>query len=87
MGGCAALFCNRFYSKYFLDIGNTNVKSFLTSKFSNVPADHILNYHQLYWKILKRFVILRLHIYQRKNTMLSKRKYDSKSMAMHNIFS
>lgn len=33
----------RYYSKYFVDIGNINVKSFLVAKFNDVPAHHILN--------------------------------------------
>lgn len=75
-----------YYSKYFLNIENTNIKAFLTAKFKEVPADHILNCHNLYSKIVRRFIVLRLHIHQRKYTF-NKGRYDSKSMAMHTIFS
>lgn len=77
----------RYYSKYFSIIGNTNIKAFLTNKFNDVPANHILKCHQLYSKIVKRFVIFRLHIYNKKTKSNARPRYDSKSMAMHAIFS
>lgn len=74
----------RHYSKYF-DTENIDWRSFLIYKFGMVPADHIMNCHQLFLKIIKRFAVFRLRIMRKKdiNNNGSNKRYDSKSMAAH----
>ena len=56
----------RYYSKYF-NIENINWKDYLIFSFSQIAADHIINCHQLFFKIIKRFVVFRLRIINKKN--------------------
>lgn len=75
----------RHYSKYF-DTKNINWKNYLIFKFSQVPADHIRNCHELFLKIIKRFVIFRLRILNKKDIDINCKRYDSRSMAMHTLY-
>ncbi|KAL0101832.1 hypothetical protein PUN28_019166 [Cardiocondyla obscurior] len=74
----------RHYSKYF-KTKNLDWKTFLITKFSSVPAEHIANCHQLFLKIIKRFITFRLRIINKKNGNNCKR-YESKSIAVHTFF-
>lgn len=74
----------RHYSKYF-DTKNINWKNYLIFKFSRVPSDHIKNCHELFLKIIKRFVIFRLRILNKKDIDINCKRYDSRSMAMHTL--
>jgi len=64
---------------------NIYLKLFLIDKCKNIKAKHILFYHNLFFKIIKRFIIFRLKIFDKDKTNL-KKIYDSKSMAMHFAF-
>lgn len=76
----------RYYSHFFNDFQNINWTLFLSTEFSKViNANHIFNCHNLYFKIIKRFVTFRLKIHNKKNT-IRKKHYNSKSMAMHALF-
>lgn len=74
----------RHYLNYF-STKNINWTDFLINKFSKVSAKHITNCHQLFSKIIRRFVIFRLRIMNKKSIKNTKR-YDSKSIAVHTIF-
>lgn len=55
----------RYYSKYFKHMQNIDLKTFLIYQFSTIKANHILNCHQLYNKIIRRFAVFRLRIYKK----------------------
>lgn len=73
----------RYYSKYFNKMQNVSQKLFLISKCNEIKANHIFDCHSLHEKIITRFIVFRLKIFNKKNVAKSK-KFDSKSMAMHN---
>lgn len=75
----------RHYSKYF-DANQIDWKNFLISKFSLVPAEHIMNCHHLFLHIIKRFVVFRLRTIKKKDDNNYCKRYDSKSMAVHTFF-
>lgn len=56
----------RYYCKFLNDFQNINWTLFLSKQFAKVNADHILNCHNLYFKIRKRFATFRLKIYNKK---------------------
>jgi len=56
----------RYYCNFFNNTQNINWTSFLSVQFAKVDADHILNCHNLYLKIIRRFVVFRLKIYNKK---------------------
>lgn len=76
----------RHYSKYFSQMKNVDLKSFLIQKCQGINAEHILPCHDLYSKIMKRFIVFRLKIFNKKKCNNLCKIYDSKSMAMHSVF-
>lgn len=77
----------RHYSFYFQVMYNVNLHKFLVNEFNSVPADHILNCHNLRQKLYKKFATFRLKIQNKRKKLLPTRKYyDSKSMSMHYSF-
>lgn len=48
----------RYYCNFFNNTQNINWTSFLSAQFAKVDADHILNCHNLYLKIIRRFVVV-----------------------------
>lgn len=75
----------RHYAKYF-NIENIHWKSFLIAKFSQVRANHILNCHGLFTKIIKRFAVFRLRTMNKKDSNFNCKRYDGKSIAVHTFF-
>lgn len=77
----------RHYRPYFHIMREVNLHEFLVDKFNSIPADHILNCHNLRKKLFKKFAMVRLKFKNKhKNLLLQRKYYDSKSMAMHHSF-
>lgn len=71
----------RAYEKTDLFRRNIDLKKYLTEKFEALPYT-IPDCHNLKRKIVSRFVILKLKLTRKKITQ-KKKKFNSKTMAMH----
>jgi len=68
----------RYYKKYFDDINN--IKLFLIKNFNIKIKCDIFECHNLLTKIIVRFVIFSLRIYNKRKSISLPRRYDSKSI-------
>jgi len=69
----------RYYTKYFDDINN--IKLFLINNFNNIKIKcDIFGCHNLLRKIIVRFIVFRLRIYNKRKNISLLQTYDSKSM-------